>query len=160
MCTDLAMPIAIVLAALITVVGASLTWRSAKNTLRHKQYETAAQQLQAVDRPGGWNYVTRTAAIAALAKLARDHPKEYDEPVMRSFEAFLSFPPRYGKNAEKEGQVDYTSRETVAIMETINNRKARARHRYRVSLPPDRPFLVTDRGDVERNPDYEDPAAQ
>ena len=76
---------------------------------------------------------------------------------MRAFEAFLSFPPRYGENAEKEGQVDYTSRETVAIVETINSRKACARDRYRVSLPPDRPFLVTDRGDVERNPGYKEP---
>ena len=106
------------------------------------------------------NYFTRTAAIASLAKLAKDYPKDYDEPVMRAFEALLSFPPRYGKKAEKEGQVDYTSRDTVAIMQTINNRPKKWRKAYSISLPPDRPFRVTNEGDVEPNPDYDEPMAR
>lgn len=129
-------------------------------TLRHKQYETAANMLSPSDHSsGGWNYVTRTAAIGSLAKLAKDHPKDYDEPVMRAFEAFLSFPPRYGRNAEKEGQVDYTSPDTVAIVQTINSRVEKQRKACSISLPPDRPFRVTDDGKVERNPDYRDPYA-
>ncbi len=163
---ELAWPIATVISALIAVRGAFLTWRSAEKTLRHKQYETAAAQLQDVNTPGSLNYVTRTAAIATLAKLAKDHPEDYDEPVMRAFEAFLSFPPRYGKNAKKENQVDYTSRDTVAITDAINGRPKGWwrgecwQKAYAIGLPPDRPFRVTQDGKVECNPDYEDPYSQ
>ena len=154
MCIELEWPIT----ALIAVVGVYVTWISARTTLKHRQFETAAAQLQGASESGGLNYLTRTAAIATLAKLARDHPKDYDELVMRVFEAFLSFPPCYGSNAAKEGQVDYTSRETVAIVDAIKRRTKRARDRYRLSLPPDRPFQVTPEGDVEPNPDYKEPA--
>ena len=143
----------------VGAVGAAfLGVRATLKTLRHSQYETAAKMIQTGHhQSGGWNYVTRTAAIATLAKLAKDYPKDYDEPVMRAFEAFLSFPPRYGRNAEKEGQVDYTSRDTVAIVQTINQRSRKQREAYSISLPPDRPFRVNGKGDVERNPDYEEP---
>ena len=137
-----------------TVGAAFLGVRATLKTLRHRQYETAAKMLQAVDQPRGPDYVTRTAAIAALAKLAMDYPEDYDEPVMRTFEAFLSFPPLYGVNAAKEGQVDYTSRDTVAIVQTIEKRSKKQRATYQVSLPPDRPFRVTAGGDVECNPNY------
>ncbi|MDE0343101.1 MAG: hypothetical protein OXK82_08035 [Deltaproteobacteria bacterium] len=144
-------------AALITAIFGV---RATLKTLRHKQYETASNMLQAVDQERGPGYVSRTAAVAFLAQLASRYPKDYDEPVMRTFEAFLCFPPRYGKNARKEGQVDYTSRDTVAIVETINKRHPKQREAYRISLPPHRPFRVTEGGDVEPNPDYDDPYAR
>lgn len=147
--------------AIGAVVAAIFGVRATLKTLRHKQYETAANLIMSGDhRSGGWKYVTRTAAVAALAKLAKDYPKDYDEPVMRAFEAFLSFPPRYGRNATKEGQVDYTSRDTIAIVQTINQRSSKQRKAYPISLPPDRPFRVTAEGGVERNPDYEEPVAR
>ena len=146
--------------AIGAVVAAFFGVRATLKTLRHSQYETAAKMIETGDYPsGGLNHVTRTAAIASLAKLAEDYPKDYDEPVMRAFKAFLSFPPRYGRNAEKEGQVDYTSRDTVAILQTINKRSRKQRGAYPISLPPDRPFRVTAEGGVERNPDYEEPVA-
>ena len=113
MLVQLAGPIATFITAVVAVGGVALTWKSAQRTLRHRQYETAAAQLNTMHEQRPLNYVVRTAAIATLAKLAKDHPKDFDEPVMRAFEAFLSFPPRYGENAEKQGQVDYTSRDTV-----------------------------------------------
>ena len=143
--------------AVATVSVAFIGVKATLKTLRHKQYETAANMLSS---EGGLRHFTRTAAIGSLAKLAKDHPKEYDEPVMRAFEALLSFPPRYGQNAEKVGQVDYTSPDTVAIVQTINGRTWKHRRSYRIVLPPDRPFRVTKDGGVEPNPDYEDPAAQ
>ena len=147
-----------IIGAVGAVGAAFLGVRATLKTLRHSQYETAAKMIWSGDhRSGGWNYVTRTAAIATLAKLAKDYPRDYDEPVMRAFEAFLSFPPRYGRNAEKEGQVDYTSRDTVAIVQTINKRARKQREAYPMTLPPDRPFRVTEQGDVECNPDYKEP---
>ena len=152
------------LVGIIGVIGAFgaafLGVKATLKTLRHSQYETAAKMIQSGDhRSGGWNYVTRTAAMATLAKLAKDYPDDYDEPVMRAFEAFLSFPPRYGKNAGKEGQVDHTSRDTVAIVQTINKRSRKQKEAYPISLPPDRPFRVTAKGGVEPNPDYVEPNA-
>ena len=86
--------------AIATIVVAFISVRSTLKTLRHKQYETAANMISS---EGGLRHFTRTAAIGSLAKLAKDYPKEYDEPVMRAFEAFLSFPPRYGRNARERG---------------------------------------------------------
>ena len=146
-------PIIAIATVFVAILGVTATLK----TLRHKQYETAANMISS---EGGLKYFTRTAAIGSLAKLSKDYPKEYDEPVMRAFEAFLSFPPRYGSNAKKEGQVDYTSPDTVAVVQTINARAKKQRKAYRISLPPGRPFRVTEEGNVEHNPDYIDPAAK
>ena len=79
---------------------------------------------------------------------------------MRVFLSFLDFPPRYGKNHEMEGRVDYTSIDTVTIVETINKRKDRERQKYTIRLTEKRPFRVNDAGNVEKNPEYNDPAAR
>ena len=154
---ELAAKLGLAVAALGAVATAWFNWNATLRTLWNKQYEIAAAQLREAEQSGGWGYVTRTAAIAMLAKLAKDHPADYDEPVMRTFEAFLSFPPRYGKNAKKQGQVDYTSRDTEAIVQTINKRSPKQRCAYRIELPPDRPFRVTKCGGVEKNPAYVEP---
>ena len=106
------------------------------------------------------SYVGRTAGAVTLADLALNNPDEYDERVMRVFQSFLDFPPRYGKNHEKERQVDYTSIDTVTVVETIDRRKDRERKNYRVRLTEKRPFRVNDAGNVEPNPEYDDPAAR
>ena len=106
------------------------------------------------------SYVGRTAGAVTLADLALRNPDEYDERVMRVFQSFLDFPPRYGKNHEKEGQVDYTSIDTLTIVETINKRKDRERQKYTTRLTERRPFCVNDADNVERNPEYDDPAAR
>lgn len=154
---ELAAKLGLAVAALGAVATAWFNGNATLRTLWNKQYEVAASQLRGAGQSGGWSYVTRTAAIATLAKLAKDHPADYDEPVMRTFEAFLSFPPRYDRNAAKEGQVDYTSRDTEAVVQTINKRSQEQRCTYRIELPPDRPFRVTQDGGVEKNPEYEDP---
>lgn len=105
-------------------------------------------------------YSGRTAGAVTLADLALNHPDEYDERVMRVFQPFLDFPPRYGKNHRKEGQVDYTSHDTVAIVDAINRRRDRERRRYRISLGEGRPFRVNPDGSVEQNPEYDDPATR
>ena len=106
------------------------------------------------------SYIGRTAGAVTLADLAIKHPEEYDERVMRVFQSYLDFPPRYGENHEKEWQVDYTSIDTLTIVEAINRRKNKEKCNYRMRLTKDRPFRVTEKGEVERNPDYKDPAAQ
>lgn len=106
------------------------------------------------------SYVGRTAGSVTLADLALKNPDEYDERVMRVFQSFLDFPPRYGKNHEMENQVDYTSIDTITIVETINKRKDRERQKYTIRLTERRPFRVNDAGNVEQNPEYNDPAAR
>lgn len=79
---------------------------------------------------------------------------------MRVFQTFLDFPPRYGENHEKQDQVDYTSCDTVAIVEAIEKRKGRTRCRYTIRLTEGRPFRVNAAGNAEPNPDYDDPATR
>jgi hypothetical protein len=95
----------------------------------------------------GTSYVGRTAGAVTLADLALRNPDEYDERVMRVFQSFLDFPPRYGTHHEKEGQqVDYSSIDTITIVEAIEERKDRERRKYTVRLTEGRPFRVNDAG--------------
>ena len=59
-----------------------------------------------------------------------------------------------------EGQVDYTSIDTITVIETINKRKDRERQKYMIHLTERHPFRVNDASNVERNPEYNDPAAR
>ena len=59
-----------------------------------------------------------------------------------------------------EGQIDYTSIDTVTVIEAISKRSNRERKSYEIRLTDKRPFRVNDAGNVERNPDYDDPAAR
>lgn len=156
-------------AAAAPVVGLVAVW------VAWKQVRPAIQQFKVANRTrlekqfvDGANlldhrevrYSGRTAGAVTLADLALNHPDEYDERVMRVFQPFLDFPPRYGKNHRKEGQVDYTSHDTVAIVDAINRRRDRERSRYTICLGEGRPFRVTSDGNVEPNPDYDDPATR
>ena len=122
------------------------------------QFVVGAELLDSKVR--GASYVGRTAGAVTLADLALRQPDEYDERVMRVFQSFLDFPPRYGENHEKEGQIDYTSIDTVTIIEAIKRRSNRERQKYKIRLTENRPFRVNDAGNVEQNPQYNDPAAR
>ena len=122
------------------------------------QFVTGAELLDSDVR--NTSYIGRTAGAVTLADLAIKHPEDYDERVMRVFQSYLDFPPRYGRNHVKEGQVDYTSIDTLTIVHAINNRKDTEKCNYEMRLTKDRPFRVNEEGDVERNPEYKDPAAQ
>lgn len=102
----------------------------------------------------------RVAGTVTLADIALSHPGKYDKRVMRVFEGVLEFPSRYGRNHKKEHQVDYTSRDTVTMLEAISQRSSEARRRYTIRLNEDRPFRVDHKGNVVRNYDYDDPMAR
>ena len=147
------------IAILVTAYGAWVAFRrfrvADKNRLED-QFIIGAKLLDYKAIPTA--YVGRTAGAVALADLALKEPDDYDERVMRVFQAFLDFPPRYGENHEHEGQVDYTSIDTVTIVETIAKRQKGARDRYPMRLTRRRPFRVNAEGNVEPNPEYDDPA--
>ena len=102
-------------------------------------------------------YLTRVAGAARLADLAAEDPQHSDQRVMRVFEAFLAHPPQYGQNRQDERKgVDYTSRDTVTIVDAIKNRSRQCRDKYTLSLPPDGPFIIDSYGNAVRNPDWRD----
>ena len=105
-------------------------------------------------------YTGRVAGAVTLADIAIKNPDEYDKRVMRVFEALLEFPSRYGANHEKEGQVDYSRRDTVTMLEAIEMRKEKERSKYTIRLNEGRPFRVHAEGNVEKNPGYDDPATR
>ena len=140
------------------LVAAFLRFGVADRNRLEDQFVKGAELLDHKVRPT--SYSGRVAGAVTLADLALREPDHYDERVMRVFQPFLDFPPRYGQNHKFEGQVDYTSADTVAVCDAINKRKPKARRKYRMRLSERRPFHVTDSGDVERNPDYDDPGAR
>ena len=129
-------------------------FRVADRNRLEDQFKTGAERL------GAASYSLRTAGAVTLADLALSEPGEYDERVMRAFQAFLDFPPRYGENHEKQDQVDYTSIDSLTILEAIEKREKKARERYAIRLTEGRPYRVNNEGNVERNPNYDDPAAR
>ena len=152
----LAMPAVALLGIVVARDKSSLALRrygAANKTRMEEQFREGAALLDHRDS----RYSGRTAGAAILADLALESPVEYDERVMRVFQAFLDFPPRYGENHRKQGQVDYTSHDTVTILDAIGKRKPRERRNYKIRLAERRPFRVTAEGDVEQNPDYDDP---
>jgi len=155
---ELLVQAALPIVGLFALITAYRRFEVADRNRREDQFMKGAELLDSKVR--GTSYIGRTAGAVTLADLALRHPDEYDERVMRVFQAFLDFPPRYGKNQEKEGQVDYTSIDTVTIVDNINKRKDRERKNYCIRLTEGRPFRVSDSGNVEKNPAYDDPAAR
>ena len=110
--------------------------------------------------PKNNTYTGRVAGAVTLADIAIKNPNEYDKRVMRVFETLLEFPLRYGSNHEKEGQVDYTSRDTVTMLEAIEMRGEKEKRKYTIRLNEGRPFRVNAERNVEKNPEYDDPATR
>ena len=105
--------------AAVALYTAHRRFRVADKNRLEDQFIVGAELLDSKVR--GTSYVGRTAGAVTLADLAHRKPEEYDERVMRVFQSFLDFPPRYGKNHEMEGQIDYTSIDTITIIEAIKN---------------------------------------
>lgn len=152
------MQLALPAVAALALITAHQRFKVADRNRLEDQFVVGTELLDSNIR--GSSYIGRTAGAVTLADLALKNPDQYDERVMRVFQSFLDFPPRYGKNHDKEGQVDYTSIDTATIVEAISNRKDRERQKYMIRLTKGRPFRVNDTGDVERNPDYDDPATR
>ena len=100
----------------------------------------------------------RVAGAATLADLAKKDPKNYDATVMKAFETFLTYPPKFSGplGRHKKGEIDYHSRDTQEIVKAINARTQKQRARYRIQLPLRAPFLVTDNDDVKADPMHPD----
>ena len=135
-------------------------WRchTADENRKQEQYRIASELLDMNKS----HYAERVAGAATLSDLVNSDPKQYGIRVMKTFEAFLEFPPSFGgeipgqEGAHLEGQVDYKSRDTEEIVNTINTRTPKQRKRYRIVLRHFAPFAVTEKGDVEPNPKHKD----
>ena len=146
----LAMPIIGALALLI----ARQRFKTADRNRLEDQFLRGAALMD----PKNNAYTGRVAGAVTLADIAIKNPDEYDKRVMRVFETLLEFPARYGSNHEKEGQVDYTSRDTVTMLEAIEMRGEEEKRKYTIRLNEGRPFRVNAERNVEKNPEYNDPA--
>ena len=129
-------------------------WRciTADNSLKQERYRIGSELLDTKHN----DYAARVAGVTTLAALAREDLKNYDTIVMKAFEAFLAFPPGFGSpiGDHKKGDIDYKSRDTEEIVKAINFRTRKQRDGYRIKLPCYAPFVVTDTGDVEANPEH------
>ena len=150
--------------AALTIVGISglffAYWRcyTADENRKQEQYRIASELLGMKDRP----FAASVAGAATLADLMRDDPVQYEDRVMRMFEAFLEFPPVFGgelqgmEDKHLRGHVDYRSRDTVVIVEAMNARARESRLQKRAELRSSAPFRVTGCGLIAANPKHED----
>lgn len=123
-------------------------WRccTADRNLEHLQFRSGSKMLDFDN-----HYSSRVAGAIILATLLRDAPK-YDERITRVFEAFLDFPPHYGKNTGREKEIDFTSRETVVLVNALNKRPRKQRNKNCLTFRTGGPFIVRGDGGVEKNP--------
>lgn len=103
-------------------------------------------------------YTARVAGAAILADILNSKTIEYDEAILRTFEAYLASPSVFSKSVagHMSGDTDYESRETVLVVNALRQ------YRYRkglgalhmLSLPPKLAFTIT--GDtVKPNEEHE-----
>lgn len=130
-------------------------WRchTADENRRQEQYRIASELLDMKKS----HYAARVAGAATLTDLLKEDPDQYDVRIMKTFEAFLEFPPQFGGSVpgtngiHPTGTVDYMSRDTEEVVRTISTRTKRQRKRYRIALRHFAPFTVTEDGNVTPN---------
>ena len=142
---------AVIVGGILGIVFAYWRCRTADDNLNHERFRVGSEMLK-MDGP----YAARVEGAAILSGLAKKDPSRYDVTVMKTFEAYLAFPPAYGSDigAHKEGEVDFMSSDIVEVVRTINARIPRQRRRYKLDLPGFAPFLVLEDGKVGANPDH------
>ena len=125
-------------------------WRSstADSNLKQDQFRIGSELLDTRSP-----YVSRVAGAAILAQLVKEDPDNYHIIVMKAFEGFLEYPPRYGSGKERAGKIDFLSRDTLEVVRAINTRSKKLRELYCLELPCSEyaPFMINGNGDVEPN---------
>ena len=104
------------------------------------------------------NYAARVAGVAILSDiLCNTRSKRYDEAILRSFEAHLFSPARFGGDlaGHQKGEVDYESRDTYVVVNALIQYKQRGESLRFIELPPDSIFTITP-DTVEPNEDRPD----
>ena len=131
----------------------------AEKNLRQEHFKIAGELLASKDH----GYASRVAGVVMMAKIARKDPSNYERPVMRAFEAFLTYPPKYSDiylnegGTKQERMIDYESRDTVTIIEAIRERTRKQRSLYNFVLPIEAPFILLDKKHIignSANPSY------
>ena len=138
-------------------LGLFFAWRRLGIADRNARQEKFRLGAELVGRSGEANYVGRVAGARILAQLLKEYPKEFNEIMLEPFEAFLQFPPTYGKGAVFERRIDYFSLDTQIIKDALNGRDRKIKKKHLVRLPGETPFTVNEHGDVladSRHPDY------
>ena len=122
--------------------------RIADRSLRQERYRLGAEMLDLRES----SYVARVAGAASLAALARTDPSNYEELVVKTFGAFIAYPPAF-RDEDEDGvrYTDYGSQDTVVIVSFLNARTMRQRKRVPIQLPKTCPLEVNDRLGISAN---------
>ena len=149
---ELAYQVFVIVGGVAALIFAARRIQIAEKNLRQEHFKIAGELLGPKDH----GYASRVAGAVMMAKIARDDPDNYEQAVMRAFEAFLEHPPRYAKirvnqigvaleNQEK--MIDYESRDTMAIIEAIRERTPEQRRVYpKFTLSAEAPFVLWEDG--------------
>ena len=101
-------------------------------------------------------YTARVAGAAILAAILNSSNTEYDNNILRAFEAFLFSPPGFGMNLEdhKKHETDYESRDTYIVVNALRQYAQKQGAQPLLPLPPGLVFKLT-RNTVEPNKSHE-----
>lgn len=116
---DLSLP---VLALAGLCVGIWRSYVAAKAVRLQDQAARRERFKVGMELLGHERHSVRRGAVAILSQLANNHPREFYIDVLASFAAFLAFPPRFAVGHRKQGEVDTTSDDTVAVVDFITGR--------------------------------------
>lgn len=129
------------------------TWRcrTADRNLRREKCHMGIEGLK-IDSTNSYAY--RVAMAALLSDMLNQLSTEYDCSILRAFEAFLTYPPRFSGNVGEYrlGEVDYESRDTIIMVNALRcytTKKWWKRWKWRPEplreLPKGSPFTITPR---------------
>jgi len=101
------------------------------------------------------NYAGRVAGAAILSDILSDKSREYDEAILRVFEATLFSPSVFGGDFgdHRKNDVDYESRETYIIVCALQKYKQKKGSLDLLELPTGSVFKITS-NDIQPNKDH------
>lgn len=99
-------------------------------------------------------YIARVAGATILSDILDSPATEYDHSILRAFEAFLAYPPRFGGDGEThKNPTDYESRDTIIVMIALRRYAKKPFAQPMRSLHEDSIFIIT-RNTVKPNEEH------
>lgn len=145
----------LIIGAAIGLCLAGRRCRTADRNMITERYRVGSELLQ---REGRSNYAARISGASVLSKVLADTQyDDFDEPILRAFEAHLRSPPVFaGSRGALADITDYESRDTFLVVRALREYCRRPQDkRPLLPIPRHVPFRTTEDW-VEPNPDHDD----
>ena len=146
----IAAPVALVLAVWRSIIAQKQADTAEKNLI-NEQFKFGVELL------GHESAAVRLGGISTLNVTAELYLETLYERVMKLFETFLTYPPRFesDQGEHKKGEVDYGSRDILEILRIMKARTSQQCKKHQFSFPPGAAFVAT-KNEVKPNKEHLD----